>query len=341
MFLQDAIYKYTPAISMFLVVFVGLKLLSYILVHFFSGIAKKSKNDLDDLVLTLFNSIKPVFYIFIALYFALNTVDLGSKVVEVLSVIITVLVTYQAVLLAQIFTKYFLKKVKGYESDESAKYAIDFLGKITDWILWILGVLFVLSNVGVNITSLVTGLGIGGIAVALALQNVLTELFSSFAIYFDKPFVVGDFIVVGDKKGVVKRIGIKTTRIQALQGEELIISNKELTTAQIQNYKRMKERRVSFTLGIVYETPKDKVAKVPQMIKDIITSVDSTRFDRAFFSSFGDFALIFDVVYFVESGDYLKYAEIHQQINLAIMESFEKEGIAMAYPTQTLYVAKD
>ncbi len=157
---------------------------------------------------------------------------------------------------------------------------------------------------------------------------------------FDKPFVPGDFIVVGDKKGTVEKIGIKTTRLKALQGEELIISNKELTSAQIQNFKKMEERRISFSFGVTYETPVEKVKKIPDIIKDIIDKEDGARFDRAHFSRFDDSALNFDIIYYVGSGDYADYMDIQQSINIKILEVFEEMRIGMAYPTQTIYMQK-
>jgi len=207
-------------------------------------------------------------------------------------------------------------------------------------ILWIIGLLLILSNLGINITSLVAGLGIGGIAIALALQNILSDLFSSFAIYFDKPFKVGDFIIIGKDMGTVEQIGIKTTRLRALQGEQIVISNQELTSARIQNFKKLSERRVAFELGVVYGTPDDKMKKIPELIEKIIKETKDTRFDRSHFKSFGDFALIFETVYYITSGEYLDYMNAQQEIGLKIKEKFSTEEIEFAYPTQTLFLNK-
>ena len=214
------------------------------------------------------------------------------------------------------------------------------MAKIIKGVIWGFGILLVLSNLGINISSLLAGLGIGGIAVALALQNILGDLFSAFAIYLDKPFEVGDFIVVGESKGTVEKIGIKTSRLRALQGEELIISNKELTNARIQNFKKMKERRITFRLGVTYETPLEKLKKIPEIIKQIITSFEDTRFERAHFVQFGDFALIFEVVYYMTTPAYIDYLNTQEKINFKIKEIFEKENIEMAYPTQTIFLKK-
>jgi small-conductance mechanosensitive channel len=204
--------------------------------------------------------------------------------------------------------------------------------------LWSFGLLFILSNLGVNITSLIAGLGSGGIAVALAMQNILGDLFSYFAIYFDKPFVKGDFIIIGPQLGVVDKIGIKTTRIRALQGEEIIISNSELTSSRIQNFKKMEERRVVFSFRVFYKTPLEKLEKIPQYVRDIVSAQEQVRFDRAHLAAFGESAYVFEIVYYVQSGDYNEYMDIHQNIHFQIIAVFERENIDFAYPTQKVYL---
>ena len=217
---------------------------------------------------------------------------------------------------------------------------IDLLAKALKAILWVVAVVLVLSNLGYNVSTLIAGLGIGGIAIAFALQNILGDLFASFAIYFDKPFQVGDYIIVDDDAGTVKHIGIKSTRIQSRQGEELIISNKELTEARVHNYKKMEKRRIVFTFGVIYETPTQKLKKIPNIIKEIVGKTETAEIDRVFFKEFGEFGLNFEIVYFLKSSDYALFVETQPKINLAIKDSFEKEGIEMAYPTQTVFVKK-
>ncbi len=210
------------------------------------------------------------------------------------------------------------------------------LGRI---VLWAIFVLIVLDNLGVNITALVAGLGVGGVAVALALQNVLGDLFASLSIILDKPFVIGDFVIVGEHMGTIERIGLKTTRVRSLSGEQLVFANNDLLQSRIRNYKRMEERRVTFELGIVYETPADTLEAVPGWLRQIVETEKLTRFDRAHFKRYGDFSLVFEVVYYVLSADYNVYMDIQQRINLAIFRRFAEEGIAFAYPTNKLYLA--
>ena len=336
----NTVGEYAVAFFAFLVFLAVFKVFQVVILSHLKKIAEKTKTDIDDTFVAIIKSLKPPFYSFIAFYAATFFITLNEVLKKAVDAVLVAWVTIQVVVAVQILIDYVVRKKMGEEEDKAAENAVNFLGKLSKWVLWSIGLLLILSNLGVNVTSLVAGLGIGGIAVALALQNILSELFSSFAIYFDKPFVPGDFIVVGDKKGVIEKIGIKTTRMRALQGEEVVISNKELTTAQIQNFKKMKERRISFSFGIVYETPVEKIKQIPGIIKEIIEAQEGARFDRAHFSRFDDSALNFDVVYYVETGDYAKYMDIQQSINLSILERFEEMGIAMAYPTQTIYLQK-
>jgi small-conductance mechanosensitive channel len=200
--------------------------------------------------------------------------------------------------------------------------------------------LLILSNIGVNITSLIAGLGIGGLAIAFALQRILEDFFSSFSIYFDKPFEEGDFIIVGSDMGVVKHIGLKTTRLQTLQGQELVISNKELTDSRVNNYKKMKKRRIVFTFGVEYSTPVAKMKKINKIVEAIFKKIEGADLDRVHFKEFGDFSLNYEIVYYVKTGDYLEYMNIQQEINLTLKQQFEKENIEFAFPSQTIYMKK-
>lgn len=206
-------------------------------------------------------------------------------------------------------------------------------------VLIVIIVLLALDNLGVEITPMLTGLGIGGIAVALAVQNVLGDLFGSLTILLDKPFTVGDFIIVGDQMGTVEKIGIKSTRVRALSGEQLIFSNGDLLGSRIQNFRRMQERRVVFTIGVVYETPPEKLRRVAGIIKQAIENQKGdggspmVRFDRSNFKNFGAYSLDFEAAYYVHNRDYNLYMDIQEKINLELFERFAKEGLEFAYPT--------
>lgn len=212
------------------------------------------------------------------------------------------------------------------------------IGIVARLVSWSIVVLPVLDNLGVDVTALVASLGVGGVAVALAVQNILGDLFASFSIVFDKPFVVGDFLKIDKHLGSVERVGLKTTRLRSLTGEQLVISNSDLLGSRIQNFGKMKERRVAFNIGVTYETSRKQLECIPPMIEAIIKNQRNTRFDRAHFKAYGDFSLEFEIVYYVSTPDYNVYMDIQQSINLEIHEQFEKQRIEFAYPTQTVFM---
>ncbi|HYX32424.1 MAG TPA: mechanosensitive ion channel family protein [Oligoflexus sp.] len=240
-------------------------------------------------------------------------------------------------LLVEALLRRYLMKRNHLEMDEnvdiSAYSAINITGK---FLLFTLLLLLLLDNLGVNITALVTGLGIGGIAIALAMQNILGDIFASLSIVLDRPFEVGDFIVVGDKSGTVENIGLKTSRIKSLSGEQLVFPNKVLIDTEISNFKRMQTRRIVFTIGVVYDTPRDKLQRIPEMIKEIIGSMNECKFDRAHFTKFAESSLDFEVVYTMQTPDYTIYMDTQQSINLALFERFAQENIDFAFPSRTV-----
>ena len=218
---------------------------------------------------------------------------------------------------------------------------LDSLGLIVKIAIWVILAMIILDNLDVEIDSLVTSLGIGGIAVALAVQNILGDLFASLSISLDKPFSIGDFIVVDEFSGNVEDIGLKSTRVRSLSGEELVFSNTDLLNSRIRNYKKLQERRITFNVGVVYGTPGEKLVRIPGMIEEIIKAIPDTRFERAHFVNLGDFSLDYAVSYYVLVPEYDTYLNIQQRINLSIYERFAEEGVEFAYPTQTVLVEGD
>ncbi|MEA2086792.1 MAG: mechanosensitive ion channel family protein [Candidatus Caldatribacteriota bacterium] len=227
------------------------------------------------------------------------------------------------------------------EKDLSKKQVLKGVITILNLVAWSIAIIILLDNLGIKVSALVAGLGIGGIAIALAAQTLLGDFFSYFIIFFDRPFKIGDFIIVGDYLGTVDHIGLKTTRIHSLSGEQIVFSNQDLTNSRVRNYKRMDRRRVSFQFGVVYQTSLEQLKKIPRIVEDIITNVSETSFDRAHFASYGDFSLNFEVVYYVHGNDYNKYMNIQQEINFQLKEAFEKQEIEFAYPTQTVLVTNE
>jgi small-conductance mechanosensitive channel len=219
----------------------------------------------------------------------------------------------------------------------AATVALTFVGRLLLWtIVFIIG----LENLGVQVSTLLTSLGIGGVAVALASKSVLGDLLASLSIVLDRPFVVGDLILINGFLGNVERIGLRTTDVRSVNGEQFVFSNNDLLSSRISNYGRMSERRIIFSISVVYSTPFAKLSRIPDMLREIIEKEDGARPDRIHFKSYGDFSLDFEIVYWVEDSDYKIYMDIQQRINFEIYRRFETEGIEFAYPTQTLYMAQ-
>ena len=223
--------------------------------------------------------------------------------------------------------------------DRAVAGSIGILRVVARVSVWSMVLLLTLDNLGVDITALVAGLGIGGIAVALAVQNVLGDLLASFSIALDKPFVIGDFLIVGDHMGSVEHIGIKSTRLRSLTGEQIVMSNADLLASRVRNYGRMVERRVAFTLGVTYDTPRERLREIPPLLRRIIEEQADVRFDRAHFAKYGPHSLDFEVVYHVLGPEFNRYMDTQQAINFRIHEAFEALGVEFAFPTQTLWIA--
>jgi small-conductance mechanosensitive channel len=224
--------------------------------------------------------------------------------------------------------------------DGESLMALALIGFAARVAIWTVVALFVLDQLGLDITALVAGLGIGGVAIALAVQNILGDVFASLSIVLDKPFVVGDFIAVDGLSGTIERVGIKTTRVRSLGGELLVFSNSDLLKSRIRNFQQLRERRIAFSVGVTYETPPPTVRAIPALLRAAVEAQDRTRFDRAHFKAYGDSALVFEVVYYVLVADFNVYMDVQQRINLAILERFAADGIDFAYPTRTVHVVQ-
>lgn len=283
------------------------------------------------------------FLMLIALNVSLRSIEAGDKFDVFFGrlLIIGMLVQFGLWAVAGLGRFMLLRRQAQLEEDAGAVAAMDIVGFLIRVAVWTIVFLLALDNLGVNITALVAGLGVGGIAVALAAQNIISDLFASLSIVLDRPFVLGDFLVIDELAGNVEKVGIKTTRVRSLSGEQLVFSNNDLLGSRIRNYGRMTERRILFSIGVVYQTPAEQLEQVPGIIKDIIVKQESARFDRAHFKAFGAYSLDFEIVYFVESSDYALYMSIQQAVNYEIFRQFTAAGIEFAYPTQKLFVANE
>lgn len=226
------------------------------------------------------------------------------------------------------------------DDDRAAASSLAVIGFIAKAVIWVMVALMALENLGVNITTLVAGLGVGGIAVALALQNILGDLFASLSITFDKPFFVGDSVAIDAFTGTVQHIGIKSTRLLSISGEEIVISNADLLKSRLRNYGRMSERRVLFTIGVTYETPIETIEQIPGVIRTLIEAIPDARFARCHFSAHGAASLDFETVYYVLSADYTRHMDIQQEVHLQLHRAFTRLGVEFAYPTQRLIIER-
>lgn len=321
-----------------------LKIIQVIIIARLKRLTDRTRTDFDDVIIEIFTRIKPPFYILVSLYFAVQMLTVSALVERIIYASFILVAIYEVVQALSRLVDYFIDKyIRAAEENgdvEQAQTMASAAGVFVKVVLWVLGIVLALSNLGLNITSLVASLGIGGIAVALAIQNILGDIFSSFSIYADKPFKLGDFIVVGQDKGTVEKIGLKSTRIRTLQGEQLVISNRELTSARVQNFKKLEKRRASFVIGVAYGTALEKLKSIPDIVTEIIQAEEKAELDRCHFVSFGDSSLNFETVFYFDSPDYGEYMDALQRINFALYERFASVRIEFAFPTQTIHLAR-
>jgi small-conductance mechanosensitive channel len=342
-FYGNPLYDWIAAIAIGLALTLTLYLIQRLLLRRLSAWAGKTASRFDDFVIDILSRTRFPFLLIVSFYFGLQYLALPPKPTRLIGQITIIALLTQVALWGNhwigLWLKDYLSRHK--DTDAAAATTMSVLGFIARVVLWSVLLLMILENLGFNVTSLVASLGIGGVAVALASQNILGDIFASVVIAMDKPFVLGDFLIVGDALGTVEYIGLKTTRLRSLSGEQIVFSNAELLKNRIHNYKRMYERRVVFGFGVTYQTPLGRLERIPAKVKEIVTAQPKTRFDRAHFKAFGDSSLNFEVVYFVQDPDYNLYMDIQQAINLALVRYFEQERIDFAYPTRTLYLQRE
>jgi small-conductance mechanosensitive channel len=319
---------------------VVLRVLKFVVVKRVAAWARKAGVPVGDaLVNNISRPLLPLLYLG-TVYLALGWLTIEAGAARVVEIVAKVLLTFLG---GRFVIAVLINAIKYYwvnaAEDGARERTFKALSPIIKIAVWAGAVVFLLDNLGFKVTTVVAGLGIGGVAVALAGQAILKDLFSYFAILFDRPFEIGDFIAVGDKMGTVERVGLKTTRLTSLSGEQLIFSNADLTDSPVQNYKRMERRRVAFRLRVSHQTSAEKLEAIPGIIKGIVDGVDGVVFDRAHFASYGEYSLDYEIVFYVLTNDYGVYMDIQQRINLAIFREFGKRGIEFAFPRQTVRLA--
>jgi small-conductance mechanosensitive channel len=306
----------------------------------FIRLTRRTENIWDDAVVDLLSRTRSPFIGIVALFLGSLFLSLATEYRQITYDIVVIALLVQGGVWLNGFILFWLKTdhEQRKESDPASVAAVHAMGFVGRLVLWAVVLLLILENLGVDVTALVAGLGVGGIAVALAVQNILGDLLASLSIVLDKPFNIGDFLMIDDYLGSVEHIGLKTTRMRSLSGEQLVFSNADLLKSRIKNSGRMFERRVVFTLGVTYETPHEQLQRIPDIIRAAVETQSPVRVDRSHFRSYENFSLAFETVYYVLSSDYNIYMDIQQAINLQIPAHFEEEGIEFAYPTQTLYL---
>jgi len=333
----NSVYDYSASCAMLLIGFIVIFILKRTVLKKLKIYTSKTKSRIDDLIVLQTEKFGIPLLYFCVLYFSVISLRVpvyARKYINAALVIIATFFTVRFILLGINYSlKYF---ARNRESNEPV--GIKGVSTFVSILIWGLALVFLLDNLGFKISAVVTGLGIGGIAVALAAQAVLGDLFSYFVIFFDRPFQTGDFISVDDKSGTIEKIGIKTTRIAGVGGEQIIFPNSNLTNSRIHNFKRMQHRRILFKINVAYQTPLNQLKEIPLIVKSIIDGLESAKFDRAHFLTFGDSSLVYEIVYFVNSPDFIVYADTQHLINLMICGEFEKRGITIAYPTRTIFM---
>lgn len=337
-FLDNSLQSWLVALGWLVLVMVVVSVVKPILVSWLSAFSSRTTNRWDDALLNALQGTRLPLAFLIGLYPAVQSLSLPAVATKWLIGVAAVGLFLQIGLWLSRFLDFWIRvsRERASQHDPETATGLAAMSFIARLVLWSLVILLLLDNLGFNVTTLLAGLGVGGIAVGLALQNILGDLFSSLSIVLDKPFQIGHFVVVDNFSGTVENIGLKTTRIRSISGEIVVFSNTDLTKARLRNYKFMQERRIVFPFGVTYDTPADTLEQIPRLVKEVIDQQPDARFDRAHFKDFGDSSLNFEVVYWMKTSDYTAYMDTQQAINLSLMRGCAGLGVEFAFPTRTV-----
>ena len=341
---NNSVRQWAIALAVGLAAFFALLVVRALLVGRLGVIAKRTTTEVDDILVELVAQTNPLFLAATAVVFGSRFLILPRTTDRYLAVIFALVLLIQCGLWGARAIDLWIHRRAGaraVHADVASVTTMRALGIGAKLVVWVIVFITALDKFGVNVTTLVTGLGIGGVAIALAVQNVLGDLFAALSIVFDKPFDVGDSIAVDQMQGTVERIGLKTTRLRSVSGEQIIISNSELLKSRIRNYKRQLDRRIVFTTDVAYETPPEKVAQIPGLIREVVSAQQPVRFDRSHFTQYTDSALRIETVYYVLDADYGRYLDIQQTINLELLRRLKAQNIELAFPTRTVMLKGD
>lgn len=303
-------------------------------------VAEKTHTEADDFLIRLFEQTKDLFFLALALYIGMQYLEFVDEVIMITRVVVLLILILQAGFWASSLVSFWVNREvkKSVNNGKGDANTLSVLGVVIKGIIWSIVIVLVLDNIpGVQANTLITSLGITGIAVGLAVQNVLGDLFASLSIALDRPFVIGDSIDVDGLVGTIEKIGLKSTRVRSLSGQQIIFSNSDLLKSRIHNYQRMERRRVVMTIGVEYDTPAEKVEQIPEMMKTIIEKIEGATFARSHLSALGESGIMFETVYWVESDNYTFFMDVKQRVLSQVLERFQANQIRIAYPTRTLY----
>ncbi|MCJ7623215.1 MAG: mechanosensitive ion channel family protein [Anaerolineaceae bacterium] len=341
--MNNPLMDYLLALLIFIVSYIALQVGKKFVVRQLKKFASRTKTNIDDFITNLLQKTKKILLLIFSIYLGSLALTLSETALLVIKLITFFALFYQVGLWANAAIDFWVKQqMKKGEANVSEATTMNIVGVLFKVIVWFLLGILALDNIpGVEITALVASLGIGGIAIGLAVQHILSDLFASVTIVLDKPFVIGDSIVVDDISGTVEHIGLKSVRLRSIAGEQIVLSTSDLLNSRIHNYQLMKRRRVVFQIGVIYHTPREIAAEIPAMLEAIIVKHPNVTFTRSHFKDFGDSALNFETVYWVDDSSFDLHMDTQQSINLEILESFAEKGIKFAYPTRTLLIEKD
>lgn len=330
------------AIGILVLSFSLFKLLFSLLSRRIQKIANRTSNPIDDLLLQIIKNTKTFFLFLVGIYLGSQILTLEPQINKSLDILMIILLWIQAGFWATSAVRFWFIERTQQDENGREKTTLTVLNTIAKVVIWSIVLILALDNIpNVEINALIASLGIGGIVVGLALQKVLEDLFSSITIALDQPFSIGDFIKVDEFSGSVEKIGLKSTRLRSLSGEQLIFSNSDLLNSRLQNFKRMEQRRVTHKIGVTYDTSADKLKAIPKLIQDIVTAKELITFERANLTEFGDFSINFEFSYFVNTSDIQIHVDTQEKILIDLFEQFEQLGIEFAFPTQTIIMGKD
>ncbi len=336
--LGNSLYRWVLALVVALLTLFVLRLVLGMVRRRVALLAERTTTRWDDGIVQVLNATRGWFMLVAALAAGAQLLVLAVKAGHMVRTGFVLALLLQAALWGSALLRFFIEHSmrQRRDTDPAAATTISALSFVGQMVLWSVVLLVALDNLGINVSTLVTGLGIGGIAVALAAQNILGDLFASLSIILDRPFVLGDYIIVGSDQGTVEKIGLKTTRLRSPNGEQLVFSNNDLLQSRIRNMKRLVERRNLFTLSVTYDTPREKLGAIPTMLREIVEQREHVRFDRSHLSQLANSSLNFETVYYVTVADYKTFMDMQQAILLAIIDRFAAENIEFAFPTQTV-----